>query len=207
MRHVLLVIRDLLYAFSFEEFDQVDDTMQPLQNLQRLYPKLMWSTDDIQTLQAMIMVSALSAKLKQYALKVLTEEDIGTLELMHAPVPLAIKPPVLPHCPSMHADLGALDSHQEHCRRSAVLLRAGRTVLPATLCDTRQSNDRKVCNSSATRRDEGDSPDRKMAPPKICRRIGTPHSHSKHQNGERPERAVRGLKVHVWVRQGAAQEV
>ena len=97
------VIRDLLYAFSLEELTMTI-RCNPAKSSKTL-SKASWSTDDIQTLQAMIMVSALSAKLKQYALKVLTEEDIGTLELMHAPVPLAIKPPVLPHCPSMHADL------------------------------------------------------------------------------------------------------
>lgn len=107
MRNVLLVIRDLLYAFSFEEFDKgcSDDAMKPCRIFKDFINSFMWSTEDIQTLQAMIVVSALPAKLKQYALKVLTEAGIATLELKNAPVPFVFKTPVLPHCPSTRTDL------------------------------------------------------------------------------------------------------
>lgn len=109
IRHVLLVIRDLLYAFSFAEFDDdnlCSEPMKPCNLFADFLQSFTWSTDHIQTLQAIILVSALPAKLKTYALQVLTETHIATVESPRkAPVPFPLKLPVLPPLSSVRTDL------------------------------------------------------------------------------------------------------
>ena len=111
IRNVLLVIRDLLYAFSFAESDDdpSSEPMKPCNVFADFLQSFVWSTDHIQTLQAMILVSALPAKLKTYAVQVLTEKHLATLESSRkAPVPFPLKLPGLPPLPSVRTSSLAL---------------------------------------------------------------------------------------------------